>query len=59
VVKRVRGLPGMGNSAYAEAMRELRKSNAAQPHQDRRTRRARSRDAKLRRAVKDDLDASQ
>ena len=51
-----RGIPGMGNSAYAAAMRELRRSNAAVKHLDRRTRRARTRQTQTRRAVREQLD---
>lgn len=32
--KQERGLPGMGNSALAEAMRDLRRSSAASKHRN-------------------------
>jgi hypothetical protein len=32
--KKTPGTPGMGNSAYAEAMRELRRSSAASKHRN-------------------------
>ena len=50
------GAPGMGNELYAAAMRELRRSNAAVKHLDRRTRRARTRQLQTRRSVRDQLD---
>lgn len=43
----------ISNPEYAEAMRGLRRSSAAQPHNDRRTRRARTRKASLNRALRD------
>lgn len=39
------------NKPYIEAMRQLRRSSAAQPQADRRTRKARTRKAATRRAV--------
>jgi hypothetical protein len=41
------------NPELAAAMRDLRKSNAAQPHEDRRTKRARSRQAQKQKAIKE------
>jgi hypothetical protein len=41
------------NPAYAEGMAEIRRSNAAGTHEDKRTRRARTRAASLRRDLKD------
>lgn len=41
------------NKKYIEAMRELRRSNAAGTHADKRTRRARTRSASLNRALRD------
>lgn len=45
------GLAGAGNDGYIAAMRGLRGSSAASKHQDRRTRRARSRQAADRSAI--------
>lgn len=42
---------GLGNDAYINAMRGLRGSSAASPHQDRRNRRARTRGSANRRAI--------
>lgn len=44
---------GVANPAYIAAMRGLRSSSAASPHADRRTRRARTRGASLRRDLRD------
>jgi len=44
---------GVANPEYIAAMRGLRRSSAAQPHEDRRTRRARTRGASLRRDLRD------
>lgn len=41
------------NPEYHAAMHELRSSSAASPHEDRRTRRARTRNDAKRRAVED------
>lgn len=41
------------NPAYAQGMREIRKSNAAGIHQDKRQKRARTRSASVVKAVKD------
>ena len=41
------------NPEYAKAIRELRRSNASGIHADRRTRRARTRQAKLAKALRD------
>lgn len=43
----------VGNPELAAAMRDLRRSNAAGTHQDRRTRRNRSRNAQRARAITD------
>jgi hypothetical protein len=43
----------VANPAYAQAMAELRRSNAAGTHADRRTRRARTRADAKRRALQD------
>jgi hypothetical protein len=50
MVEKYRGTP---NPELHKAMQELRRSSAAQPHQDRRTKRARSRADKLRKAIED------
>jgi hypothetical protein len=42
---------GIANPAYALAMVELRRSGASGTHADKRTRRARTRSASLRRAI--------
>jgi hypothetical protein len=44
---------GIENKPYIEAMRELRKSNASGTHADKREKRARTRKAKLDKAIKD------
>jgi hypothetical protein len=41
------------NKPYIEAMREIRRSNKAGTHQDRRDKRARTRSAKLNNAIKE------
>ena len=41
------------NPAYAEGMREIRKSNASGTHLDRRTRRVRTRQSSIYRAIID------
>lgn len=41
------------NPEYAKAMQELRASSAASPHQDKRTKRVRTRAAALRRSLDD------
>jgi hypothetical protein len=46
---------GTENPEYIKAMRDIRKSNAAQPHEDRRTRRKRTRADKRKAAIKDDV----
>lgn len=47
---------GTANPKYAEGMRMLRRSNAAGTHEDRRTRRNRSRAARKRTAIREDRD---
>ncbi|WP_062076756.1 hypothetical protein [Demequina globuliformis] len=47
------GLAGMGNDALHHAMQEKRRSNAAQPHLDSRTQRARTRADATRKAITD------
>lgn len=44
---------GIENKPYIEAMRELRRSNASGTHADKREKRARTRKAKLDKAIKD------
>jgi len=44
---------GNENKPYIEAMREIRRSNKAGTHQDRRTKRCRTRSAKLMKAVEE------
>jgi len=44
---------GIANPAYAHAMAELRRSGASGTHADKRNKRARTRGAKLRRALKE------
>lgn len=44
---------GTANPAYALAMVELRRSNASGTHADKRTKRARTRNASKRRALED------
>lgn len=44
---------GVENTDYARAMAELRRSNASGTHADRRDRRARTRDAQLKRDLRD------
>lgn len=46
---------GIANPGYARDMAELRRSNAAGTHGDRRTKRARDRGARRRRAIADQL----
>jgi hypothetical protein len=43
----------IANAAYIQGMREIRSSNAAGTHADRRERRARTRSASLRRDLRD------
>lgn len=50
------GIPGMGNEAYAAAMRGLRSSGAAGVHGDRRERRRRTRLARRDDAIKQSRD---
>lgn len=47
---------GIENKQYIEAMRELRRSNAATTHQDKREKRARTRKAKNEKAIREDMD---
>lgn len=47
---------GNENKAYIEAMREIRRSNAATPHEDSRTKRARTRKASKDKAIKEDTE---
>lgn len=42
------------NPEYIKAMRELRRSSAASPHQDKRTKRARNKKQALRKELKND-----
>jgi hypothetical protein len=42
------------NKPYIEAMREIRKSNKAGTHQDKREKRARTRQAKLEKALREE-----
>lgn len=44
---------GIANASYIAGMREIRKSNASGTHADRRDKRARTRQASLRRALKE------
>ena len=44
---------GNENKPYIEAMREMRKSNKAGTHQDKRDKRCRTRSEKLRKAIKE------
>ncbi len=44
---------GNENKPYIEAMREIRKSNKAGTHQDKRDKRCRTRSDKLRKAIKE------
>ena len=44
---------GIENKAYIEAMRQLRRSSATTPHEDSRTKRARTRKASKDKAIKD------
>lgn len=46
------------NPEYIKAMRDLRKSNAAGVHADKRTKRKRTRAAKRRAAIRDDQELS-
>lgn len=48
-------MPGIENPKYAREIAELRRSNAAGIHLDRRTRRNRSRSANRTRAIRDQL----
>jgi hypothetical protein len=45
---------GIENKAYIEAMREIRRSNKAGTHQDKREKRARTRKAKLEKALREE-----
>lgn len=47
---------GIENKPYIEAMRELRRSNATTPHEDNRTKRARTRKAKLDKALREETE---
>jgi hypothetical protein len=49
--KKHKGIP---NPEYARAIADLRKSNASGTHEDKRTRRARTREASLRKALKEE-----
>ena len=44
---------GTENKPYIEAMRELRRSNASSPHEDSRTKRARTRKASKEKDIKE------
>jgi hypothetical protein len=44
---------GIANPEYAKAMRDLRRSGASGTHADKRTRRARTRDASLRKDLRE------
>jgi hypothetical protein len=44
------------NKPYIEAMRELRRSNATTPHEDSRTKRARTRQASKDKTIREELD---
>ena len=44
---------GVANPEYAKAMRELRRSNASGTHADKRTRRARTRGASVRKDLRE------
>jgi len=44
---------GNENKPYIEAMREIRRSNKAGTHEDRRTKRCRTRSAKLKKAIEE------
>ena len=44
---------GNENKPYIEAMREIRRSNKAGTHQDRRDKRCRTRSAKLKKAIEE------
>jgi hypothetical protein len=46
---------GIANAEYIAGMREIRKSNAAGVHADKRTKRARTRADSFRRAVRESL----
>lgn len=50
MAEKYRGVP---NPELHKAMHGLRSSSAAQPHKDSRTKRARTRDAKLRKEIED------
>lgn len=56
MAKRGKKYAPVANPAYIEAMRELRRSNAAGTHGDRRTKRNRDRAAKKRNALNDQKD---
>ena len=47
---------GIENKPYIEAMRELRRSNATTPHEDSRTKRARTRKASKDKAIREETD---
>jgi hypothetical protein len=47
---------GVANPEYARAMRDLRRSGASGTHADKRDRRARTRDASVRRDLRDQTD---
>lgn len=53
MAKKVMKFQAVANPAYAAAMRELRRSGAAGTHEDKREKRARTRDAQKRKAMKD------
>lgn len=53
IVKKPQKFKPVRNEELASAMRELRKSSASAPHEDRRTRRARSRADAKRRALRE------
>jgi len=47
---------GIENKPYIEAMREIRRSNASAPHEDSRTKRARTRKASKDKAIREETD---
>jgi len=53
MVKKHKGTP---NPEYARAMAELRRSGASGTHADKREKRSRTREAKLRKSLRDELD---
>lgn len=53
--KRKHGIKNAGNTAYIEGMRELRRSNAAGTHADRRAKRLRTRSARDNNAINDSM----